>query len=65
MCEKGCKKHFVEGHKDINKIDPSHLTKQPLMGFQISFPNSKLGERAAVEYAVNSVYAEHEFTHAG
>ena len=65
VCEKGCKKHFVEGHKDINKIDPSHLTKQPLMGFQISFPNSKLGERAAVEYAVNSVYAEHEFTHAG
>ena len=65
VCEKSCKKHFVEGHKDINKIDPSHLTKQPLMGFQISFPNSKLGERAAVEYAVNSVYAEHEFTHAG
>ena len=64
VCEKDCKKHIVEGHKDINKIEPEHITKKPLISFQISFPNSKLGERAAVKYAVNSIYAEHEFIHA-
>ena len=60
-CEKNCKDHFVEGHKDINKIDPNHITKHPLIGFQISFPFSKMGDKAAVEYRVNSVYSEHEF----
>ena len=54
-------KEKIDGHKDINKIDPNHLTKQPLIGFQLSFPFSKMGHRAAVEYRVNSVYAEHEF----
>ena len=49
----------------FNKINPEHLTKNPLIGFQISFPNSKMGDRAAVEYRVNSIYAEHEFSHAG
>lgn len=54
-------KEKIDGHKDINKIDPNHLTKHPLIGFQLSFPFSKMGHRAAVEYRVNSVYAEHEF----
>ena len=33
-------------HKDITKIDPEHLTKHPLIGFQISFPHSKMGDNA-------------------
>ena len=61
-CEKNCKKHVVKGHNDINKIDKDHLTKYPLMGFQISFPFSRMGDKAAVEYRVNSVYAEHELS---
>ena len=61
-CEKNCKKHVVKGHNDINKIDKDHLTKYPLMGFQISFPYSRMGDKAAVEYRVNSVYAEHELS---
>jgi len=62
-CEKGCKKHYIEGHNDINKISSEHLTKYPLMGFQLSFPFSKMGHKAAVEYRVNSVYADHEFNY--
>jgi len=51
----------IEGHHDINKIDPNHLTKKPLIGFQLSFPTSKMGDKAAVEYMVNSVYSDNEF----
>ncbi len=58
--EKGVVIQNIEGHKDINKIDPEHITKYPLIGFQLSFPFSKMGHRAAVEYRVNSVYADHE-----
>ena len=32
------------------------------MGFQISFPFSRMGDKAAVEYRVTSVYAEHELS---
>ena len=51
----------IEGHHDIKKIDPKHLTNHPLIGFQLSFPTSKMGEEAAVEYMVNSVYSQSEF----
>ena len=47
----------IEGHGDLSKIDPKHLTKYPLIGFQLSFPVSKLGDKAAIEYMVNSIYA--------
>jgi len=47
----------IEGHGDISKIDPKHLTKYPLVGFQLSFPISKLGEDASIEYMVNSIYS--------
>ncbi|MDA8845119.1 Z1 domain-containing protein [Candidatus Pelagibacter bacterium] len=50
----------IEGHHDIEKIDPDHLTKQPLIGFQLSFPISKMGDRACIEYMVNSVYSDSE-----
>jgi hypothetical protein len=62
-CEKKCNKHYVQGHNDINKINPEHLTKYPLIGFQLSFPFSKMGYKAAVEYRVNSVYSDHEFSY--
>ena len=51
----------IEGHHDIKKIDPKHLTNHPLIGFQLSFPTSKMGDKAAVEYMVNSVYSQSEF----
>ena len=47
----------IEGHGDISKIDPKHLTKYPLIGFQLSFPVSKMGEKASIEYMVNSIYS--------
>ena len=48
----------IEGHRDIKKIDPKHLTDYPLIGFQLSFPVSKMGEKASIEYMVNSIYSE-------
>ena len=45
----------------IKKIDPNHLTTQPLIGFQLSFPFSKMGDQACIEYMVNTVYSESEF----
>ena len=50
----------IEGHHEIEKIDPNHLTKHPLIGFQLSFPISKMGDRASIEYMVNSVYSDNE-----
>ena len=50
----------IEGHHEIEKIDPNHLTKHPLIGFQLSFPISKMGDRASIEYMVNSVYSDSE-----
>jgi hypothetical protein len=47
----------IQGHGDISKIDPKHLTKYPLIGFQLSFPVSKLGDEAEIEYMVNSIYS--------
>ena len=47
----------IEGHGDISKIDPNHLTKHPLIGFQLSFPISKMGDKASIEYMVNSIYS--------
>ena len=47
----------IEGHGDISKIDPKHLTKNPLIGFQLSFPVSKMGDKASIEYMVNSIYS--------
>ena len=47
----------IEGHGDISKIDPKHLTKHPLIGFQLSFPISKMGDKASIEYMVNSIYS--------
>jgi hypothetical protein len=47
----------IEGHGDISKIDPKHLTKYPLIGFQLSFPISKMGDKASIEYMVNSIYS--------
>ena len=52
------KGNSIEGHHDIKKIDPNHLTKHPLIGFQLSFPVSKMGEKASIEYMVNSIYSE-------
>ena len=54
-------KNNIKGHYDIKKIDPNHLTTQPLIGFQLSFPFSKMGDQACVEYMVNTVYSESEF----
>lgn len=48
----------IEGHHDIKKIDPKHLTNHPLIGFQLSFPVSKMGDKASIEYMVNSIYSE-------
>ena len=50
----------IEGHHEIEKIDPNHLTKHPLIGFQLSFTISKMGDRASIEYMVNSVYSDSE-----
>jgi hypothetical protein len=58
---KDSNENIIEGHHDIKKIDPNHLTNNPLMGFQLSFPTSKMGDKAAVEYMVNSVYSDSEF----
>jgi hypothetical protein len=58
---KGHKPKNIKGHYDIKKIDPNHLTTQPLIGFQLSFPFSKMGDQACVEYMVNTVYSESEF----
>ena len=55
---KDSKGNSVEGHHDVKKIDPNHLTKHPLIGFQLSFPVSKMGDKAAIEYMVNSIYSE-------
>ena len=55
---KNSKGNSVEGHHDVKKIDPNHLTKHPLIGFQLSFPVSKMGDKAAIEYMVNSIYSE-------
>ena len=55
---KDSKGNSIEGHHDIKKIDPNHLTKHPLIGFQLSFPVSKMGEEASIEYMVNSIYSE-------
>ena len=55
---KDSKGNSIEGHHDIKKIDPNHLTKHPLIGFQLSFPVSKMGEKASIEYMVNSIYSE-------
>ena len=38
LVKKIAEKHIVKGHNDLNKIEKDHLTKYPLMGFQISFP---------------------------
>ena len=27
----------IDGHHDVKKIDPNHLTKYPLIGFQLTF----------------------------
>ena len=55
---KDSKGNSIEGHHDIKKIDPNHLTEHPLIGFQLSFPVSKMGEQASIEYMVNSIYSE-------
>ena len=55
---KDSKGNSIEGHHDIKKIDPNHLTKHPLIGFQLSFPVSKMGDKASIEYMVNSIYSE-------
>jgi hypothetical protein len=47
----------IPGHGDVNKIDPNHLTKNPLIGFQLSFPVTKMGDKASIEYMVNSIYS--------
>ena len=57
---KDSNENSIEGHHDIKKIDPKHLTNHPLIGFQLSFPISKMGDRACIEYMVNSVYSDSE-----